>query len=59
MHRLSREVRFAIDPLADTPGGGGHNGFAGKPPVTGIGQLYYALVVTVAGEQAGHATRLG
>ena len=51
VYRLSREVRFAIDLTA--PAGravGGHNGFAGKPPVTGVGQIYYALAVTVGGE---------
>ncbi len=61
MYQLSREVRFAIDLSAreSRPGVGdevvgdgvvGRNGFAGKPPVTGIGQVYYALVVTVSGE---------
>ena len=51
MYRLSREVRFAIDLTPGDPRPiAGSNGFAGKPPVTGIGQLFYALVVTVAGE---------
>ncbi len=51
MHRLSREVRFAIDPRSVAPPiVAGSNGFAGKPPITGIGQVYYSLAVTVAGE---------
>jgi 6-pyruvoyltetrahydropterin/6-carboxytetrahydropterin synthase len=51
--RLSRDVRFAIDPR-DAPQGpvAGVNGYAGKPPVTGIGQCYYRLTVTLAGEPA-------
>ena len=28
----------------------GRNGFAGKPPVAGMGQCYYTLTVTIAGE---------
>src|SRR5687767_549982 len=51
MFRLTREVRFAIDLVADQPRPvEGYNGYAGKPPVTGIGQCYYSLDVTVAGE---------
>ena len=53
MFRLSRDVRFAVDP-GEAPDGPaqGRNGYAGKPPVTGIGQLYYRVTVTVAGEPA-------
>ncbi len=51
MYRLSREVRFAIDlTTPDDRPISGRNGYAGKPPITGIGQIYYALVVTVRGE---------
>ena len=51
MYRLSREVRFAIDLSAsESRPVEGRNGFAGKPPVTGVGQIYYALVITLAGE---------
>ena len=51
MFRLTREVRFAIDLVADQLRPvEGHNGYAGKPPITGIGQCYYSLSVTVAGE---------
>ncbi|MEM7808629.1 MAG: 6-carboxytetrahydropterin synthase [Planctomycetota bacterium] len=51
MYRLSREVRFAIDlTTPEDRAVGGRNGYAGKPPITGIGQIYYALVVTVRGE---------
>ncbi len=51
MYRLSREVRFAIDLTSpeDRPIEGA-NGYAGKPAVTGIGQIYYVLVVTVSGD---------
>ena len=51
MFRLRRDVRFAIDLTADRPPPPtGRNGFAGKPPVTGIGQIFYVLGVTVRGE---------
>lgn len=55
MFRLSREVRFAIDlTTAEGRPVEGRNGYAGKPPITGIGQVYYALSVTLEGEpQAG------
>ena len=54
MFRLRRDVRFAIDLTADRPPPPtGRNGFAGKPPVTGIGQICYVLGVTVAGEPGG------
>jgi 6-pyruvoyltetrahydropterin/6-carboxytetrahydropterin synthase len=50
MYRLSREVRFAIDLASEqTRPVTGHNGFGGKPPVTGLGQIFYTLTVTVAG----------
>ncbi len=50
MFRLSRDVRFAVDLSATSArGADGRNGYAGKPPVTGIGQCYYRLTVTVAG----------
>ena len=51
MYRLTREIRFAID-LTCREGRPieGRNGYAGKPPVTGLGQVYYALAVTVRGE---------
>lgn len=62
MFRLSREVRFAVDPrAADAPVPAGRNGFAGKPPVTAMGQCYYSLVVTVAGEtdrESGYLTNI-
>src|SRR5687768_16995999 len=53
MFRLSRDVRFAIEPgeAPDAPAQG-RNGYAGKPPVTGIGQRYYRLTVTIAGQPA-------
>ena len=51
MFHLSREVRFAVDLMAGQPRRvAGPNGFAGKPPVTGMGQCYYTVTVTVAGE---------
>lgn len=51
MFRLSREVRFAIDlTVADGRPIAGRNGYAGKPPITGIGQVYYTLAVTLEGE---------
>ena len=50
MFRLSRDVRFAVDLMTDEPRAvAGRNGHAGKPPVTGVGQCYYSLAVTVAG----------
>lgn len=50
MFRLSRQVRFAVDPRArEAPGARGHNGFAGKPPVAAMGQCFYTLSVTLAG----------
>jgi 6-pyruvoyltetrahydropterin/6-carboxytetrahydropterin synthase len=53
MFRLSRDVRFAIHPgEPDDAPAWGHNGYAGKPPSTGLGQCYYRLCVTVAGEPA-------
>ena len=51
MFRLRRDVRFAIDLTAERPPPPtGRNGFAGKPPVTGIGQLFYTLGVVVRGD---------
>ena len=50
MFRLSREVRFAVDLVADPRPTAGPNGYAGKPPVSGLGQVYHALAVTVEGE---------
>ena len=51
MFELSRDVRFAIDP---TRGGAvsavGPNGTAGKPPVARLGECFYTLTITVAGE---------
>ena len=55
MFRLRRDVRFAIDLTADRPPPPrGRNGHAGKPPVTGVGQLFYTLGITVAGEPNAH-----
>jgi 6-pyruvoyltetrahydropterin/6-carboxytetrahydropterin synthase len=50
MFRLSREVRFAVNPVEDEqlirrPS----NGFAGYPSLTGIGH-YFCLEVTIVGE---------
>ncbi len=50
MYRLTREVRFALNPVPDAqldhqP----TNGFGGFPTMTGLGR-YYALRVTLAGE---------
>ena len=50
VYRLSREVRFAVDLTPDPRPPRGRNGFAGKPPVAGLGQVYHALAVTVEGE---------
>ena len=51
MYRLRRDVRFGIDLTADHPAAvAGRNGFAGKPPVVGIGHCYYTLGVAVTGE---------
>ena len=51
MFRLRRDVRLGIDLTADHPAAvAGRNGYAGKPPVVGIGHCYYTLAVTVAGE---------
>ncbi len=50
MFRLTRDVRFAVHPHSLAAGAvEGRNGFAGKPPITGLGQPYYRLSVTVAG----------
>src|ERR1700712_3909080 len=48
MFRLTREVRFAINPdgsLADSPAPNGHAGF---PPLLGLGH-YFALDITFQG----------
>lgn len=49
MHRLTREVRFAIslDPADDATGGA--NGFGGVPALNGLG-VYFALRVTLEGD---------
>jgi 6-pyruvoyltetrahydropterin/6-carboxytetrahydropterin synthase len=52
MFRLSREVRFAIDPLHDdlltsAPDG---NGFAGIPPVRSLASRFFSLTVTLLGD---------
>src|ERR1700691_147724 len=52
MFRLSREVRFGVNPQED--GQLNHpptNGFAGYPSLTGIGH-YFSLEVTLVGEPA-------
>lgn len=51
MFRLSREIRFSIDPkgwAGATPEG--RNGHAGKPPLTRLGQCFASLSVTLTGE---------
>jgi 6-pyruvoyltetrahydropterin/6-carboxytetrahydropterin synthase len=51
VYRLTREVRFAVDLTAEEGRPvAGSNGYAGKPPVSGIGQVYHAIQVTVTGE---------
>lgn len=50
MFRLTREVRFAINPQGDEqPAVAAPNGFGGSPPLLGIGH-YFALEVTLVGE---------
>lgn len=50
MFRLSRDVRFAIDLGTATPRSAeGRNGHAGVPSLSGLGQCYYRLTVSVAG----------
>lgn len=50
MHRLTREVRFAVDPEGTTaPPSRIHNGYAGWPPLR-PGWHYLALAVTLEGE---------
>jgi len=50
MFRLTREVRFAINPEPDDPSAAaGRNGFGGSPCLLGIGH-YFALEVTLVGE---------
>jgi 6-pyruvoyltetrahydropterin/6-carboxytetrahydropterin synthase len=52
MFRLTREVRFGINPLeADSLEHSPANGFAGYPPLIGIGH-YFTLEVTLVGEPA-------
>jgi len=52
MFRLTREVRFGINPTDDDPlEHPPSNGFAGYPPLTGIGH-YLCLEVTLVGEPA-------
>jgi len=52
MFRLSREVRFAIDPLSDDPlvSAPDGNGFAGIPPVRSLASRFFALTVTLLGD---------
>src|ERR1700683_5858983 len=48
MFRLTREVRFAINPQGDGQPSA-HNGFGGSPALLGIGH-YFALEVPLVGE---------
>src|SRR5438132_6980668 len=51
MFRLTREVRFAINAVADAESGqrAPTNAYAGFPSLNGLGH-YFELAVTVAGE---------
>lgn len=55
MFRLSRDVRFAIDLATAQPRSAeGRNGHAGVPPLSGLGQCYYRLTVSVVGAPEQH-----
>lgn len=49
MVKLSRRVRFAINPHSSSGGGGGGNGYGGVPRMEGFGR-HYEATVTTAGE---------
>jgi 6-pyruvoyltetrahydropterin/6-carboxytetrahydropterin synthase len=49
MFRLSREVRFAVNPGSEGQPGSVHNSFGGFPSLLGIGH-FFALEVTILGE---------
>jgi 6-pyruvoyltetrahydropterin/6-carboxytetrahydropterin synthase len=49
MVRLTRTVRFSINPEAAATGGGRKNGFAGHPTMQGLGR-YYTMDVEAIGE---------
>ena len=49
MFRLTREVRFGISADGSAVTGAVHNGYAGYPPLVGVGH-YFRLRVTVAGD---------
>lgn len=57
MFRLTREVRFAIGADPGPPASPPANGFAGFPPLLGLGH-YYALQVTLAGSLDSHSQYL-
>lgn len=49
MVRLSRTIRFCINPAAGHADGAAQNGFGGKPPMEGLGR-YYEITIDAVGD---------